>query len=270
MEIACPAWYPGVESLVEAISQLADQGATTVEICTHYPRFGIQYPTYFDNRNPFEITKLLSELSSYGVRVNSVHAPFGQKCDLSSPIDEIHERGVDSLLESIELANVTDARFVIVHASDTFSNGIERRMDRARGVLREMAAVAEESGVIIAIENLPPGYLGQSPGEITSLIDGIRSGCVGVCFDSGHANLSGKFSEYSLELLPLAVCMHIHDNDGVQDQHKFPGEGSIDWAWFGQARHDFASNASITLECAPPTGLIWGQAFQRFRNTLEN
>ena len=190
MEIVCPAWCPGAENLTDALKTLADQGVTAVELCTSYPRFGIHYPDYFDHRNAFEIDMMLAQLKSSGIRVNSVHAPFGVNCDISSPCDEVHERGVDALIESIELATVVDAKIIVMHASDALADGISKRLDRARGVLREVSVVAEESGVVLALENLPPGYLGHTPEEIMLLIEGARPGAVGVCFDSGHANLT--------------------------------------------------------------------------------
>lgn len=269
MEIVCPAWCPGAENLTDALKTLADQGVTAVELCTSYPRFGINYPDYFDHRNAFEIDMMLAQLKSSGIRVNSVHAPFGVNCDISSPCDEVHERGVDALIESIELATVVDAKIIVLHASDALADGISKRLDRARGVLREVSVVAEESGVVLALENLPPGYLGHTPEEIKLLIEGARPGAVGVCFDSGHANLTGRFTEFAEMLIPYAVEVHVHDNDGMRDQHKFPGEGTISWKAFAEIYHRRAEGPCIMLECIPPAGLIWGAAFRRFRNVLE-
>ena len=55
---------------------------------------------------------------------------------------------------------------------------------------------------------------------------------------SGHANLTGLCQSVELEQLRGRVrCLHIHDNDGVQDNHRIPFEcadraplgGAIDW-----------------------------------------
>lgn len=269
LEIVCPAWYPGADSLVDAIAVLADQGVTAVEVSTSYSRFGIQYPDYFDHRNAYELETLVTALRASGIRVNSIHAPFGPSVDISSPLDEVHERGVDSLIESIEFASVTGARLVVVHASDVLAGGVWKRMDRARGVLREMASVAEESGVIIALENLPPGYLGHTPEEILTLVEGTRSAAVRVCFDTGHANMSGCFAEFAEALLPYSAQAHLHDNDGSRDLHGFPGTGNIDWHAFAAICCRDDAEISMTLECPPPEGVTWGEAFRRFRELLD-
>lgn len=263
MEIVCPAWYAGAELLMQDIPTMADQGVTAIEI-------GVGAPEHYDHRNGCQIQKLLDTLGSSGVRVHSIHAPFGVNYDVSSPDDAVHERGVDALIDSIELASVMDADKVIVHASDTLNGDRPRRADRARGVLREMASVAAESGIVLALENLPPNYLGHTPEELLALLDGIDRSTIGVCFDSGHANLSGHFAEFASAMLPLAVTTHLHDNDGTSDQHLFPGSGSIDWRGFGSTYRILECKAVIMLECKPPADMLWSEAFQQLRYALED
>lgn len=244
--------------MIEAIPLLADQGVTAVEL-------SVEYQDYFDHRDGTELQRLVSTLAASGVRVHSIHSPCGRAFDISSPDDQTHERGVDGLIESIELASFLDARIVIAHASDTFSDNRSRRFDRARGVLREVAAVASETGIIIALENLTPGYLGHTPEELFALLDGIDRNSIAICFDSGHANMSGHFEEFAEALLPFAVETHLHDNDGTGDQHRFPGGGSIDWHMFANEYRECGCEASIMLECKPPENMDWCEAFQQFR-----
>lgn len=261
LEIICPAKFPGTQRAVEAIPILADQGVTAVEV-------SVEFNNYFDHHDPDEVHRLISVLSSSGVRVQSVHGAFGRSYDISSPDDQIHEQGVDGLIESIELASLLDAERVIVHASDFFENNRERRFDRAHGVLKELSAVASEAGIVIALENLIPKFLGYDPDELLALLEGIDPGAIGICFDTGHANLSGRFEEYAETLLPYAVEIHLHDNDGTQDQHKFPGNGTINWPRFAALLRESGSMASMMIECQPPEGIPWSKAFQMFRAQL--
>ena len=261
MEIVCPAWHPGAEKLIDAIPVLADQGVTAVEI-------GVDFPEYFDHRDAYEVQRLMSKLAECGVRAHSVHSAFGPSYDISSPDDEVHERGVEALIDSIELAGVLGAGTVIVHASDIVTDRRNRRLDRARGVLREVGVVAKESGVVIALENLPPDHLGHTPDDIEMLTEGTDGDSVAICFDSGHANLSGHFAEFADALLPHAITTHLHDNDGKEDQHRFPGEGTIDWPGFAAAYRASKCEASIMLECKPPEDVLWSEAFHRLRLAL--
>lgn len=242
---------------------LADQGVTAIEI-------SLKDTQYFDYRNAFELDKLLSKLQTSGIRAHSVHSPFGQGYDISSPNDELHERGVDALIDAIEIASVIGAGKVIVHASDKLNNGIARRLERARGVLREVVAIASESNVVLALENLPPNYLGHTSEELFSLVEDIDPSLIRFCFDAGHANLSGNFNELAEALLPYSIVTHLHDNDGLNDQHKFPGEGTINWKQFSSIYKKTRSSASIMLECVPPANIQWSEAFQRLRIAMGN
>jgi sugar phosphate isomerase/epimerase len=262
VELVCPAYLPETGKLVEALPLLADQGVTSVEL-------GLGYPDYFDHRDAVEMTAAVTVLAACGLRVHSVHAPCGQFCDLSSLDDGVHERGVDALIESIEIAGVLEARKIVVHGSYYVGDSRSRRMDRARGVLREMAVVARESGLTLALENLPSGCLGETAEELLTLIGDGAVGSLGVCFDTGHANLTGSFRETAQMLLPRSVTAHFNDNDGHSDQHGFPGAGTIDWRMLSSLFVSLGSKADIVLECLPPTGMLWSQAFQHMRGMLE-
>ena len=244
--------------MIEAIPGLSDQGVTAIE-------FG---PQCFEHGDASDMKSLLSRLSSYGIRVHSVHAPYGVSRDPSSPDDEVHERGVDAVIDSIELAGVVGAGTVVVHAGHVITNGRGRRLERARGVLREVKVIARESGVVLALENLPPDYLGHTPDEIFDLLEGTDSKYVAICFNSGNANLSGCFDEFAHALLPRAVIAHIHDNDAHEDQRRFPGEGTINWHRFAATYRESRCKAGIVLECPLPNGLAWSDAFQRLRRAL--
>ncbi len=261
LEIVCPARFPGASGMVEAVPLLANQGVTEIEI-------NLSDPVHIDPQDVDEVHKLMIALSVSGVRVHSVHAPFGPDFDISSLDDAVHETGVDKLIESIELANVLGAGNVILHASHKIVGSVNGRFERARGVLRELSLVARDTGLLLALENLPPGYVGHTPDEVFALLDGCEKTGVGVCFDTGHANLSGRFVEFARALLPRSVTVHVHDNDGTEDQHRFPGAGSIDWAAFGNDYRRCGCNASIMLECSPPQGTQWKEAFQQLRTAV--
>ena len=74
------------------------------------------------------------------------------------------------------------------------------------------------------------------------LIEGIRrikeaspyGDHVCVCVDTGHTNLATKMGYPSVgdvirQLGPLVKVLHLHDNNGLLDQHKMPLTGDLDW-----------------------------------------
>ena len=55
-----------------------------------------------------------------------------------------------------------------------------------------------------------------------------------VCVDTGHTNLAVAMGHPSVgdvirKLGSLVEVLHLHDNNGIKDQHKILGTGIIDW-----------------------------------------
>ena len=130
--------------------------------------------------------------------------------------------------------------------------------------IRELAG---KLGVTLCIENMTGKPYATHPSEAVygSTADDVlelaeRLDCM-VCWDFGHANLTGLCQSVELEKLRGRVrCLHIHDNDGVSDSHRIPFEcpentplgGAVDWedAAEGLRLCEFltTSNRCINLE----------------------
>ena len=130
--------------------------------------------------------------------------------------------------------------------------------------IRELAG---RLGITLCIENMTgkpyathpsEAVFGSTAADILELSERLE--CM-VCWDFGHANITGLCQSVELEKLRGRVrCLHIHDNDGVQDNHRIPFEcpestplgGCVDWedAAEGLRLCDFlaTSNRCINLE----------------------
>lgn len=87
-----------------------------------------------------------------------------------------------------------------------------------------------ENHVTLALENL---LLGEFSGAdaLCRLVDAFSSPCYAACFDTGHANLAGLNQGAAIKALGARlVALHVNDNDGRSDRHRFPFDGSVDWA----------------------------------------
>ena len=51
---------------------------------------------------------------------------------------------------------------------------------------------------------------------------------MGFCYDSGHANLHNNL-EKLMEFKDRLIVTHLHDNKGEDDEHQYPGWGTIKW-----------------------------------------
>ena len=95
---------------------------------------------------------------------------------------------------------------------------------------RRLARVAEDCGVVLAVENMGRGY-GSLASHLLRLVEEL-SPSVAVCVDTGHANIEayrGAVHKLVEEVGRAIAATHISDNDGSGDQHLFPGRGTIRW-----------------------------------------
>ncbi len=140
---------------------------------------------------------------------------------------------------------------------ETEAEAGEQNTLRAEAIA-ELAGVAEGLGVRIALEN---GMRSMGPdGEhawngtvagIRELIEQIGSPALGICLDTGHANLEGWDNAEAVRVAgDLLVALHIADNDGSGDQHLIPYcRGSkIDWVSVVAALKELGYANSFNLE----------------------
>jgi len=91
----------------------------------------------------------------------------------------------------------------------------------------------------------------------------VGSPAVGVCFDTGHANL------YSPPQRPCAagkhlVWIHAYDNRGQRDEHLMPGLGTVDWSQFRADLDAVGYSNPIMLECRPAEDMTVQGMIDRF------
>jgi sugar phosphate isomerase/epimerase len=78
--------------------------------------------------------------------------------------------------------------------------------------------------VNVAFENLRRlGYLKY----ILSHVDSPRAG---FCYDSGHHNCRTPNEDLLSQYGSRLMALHLHDNDGSDDQHRLPFDGTTDWS----------------------------------------
>ena len=89
--------------------------------------------------------------------------------------------------------------------------------------LREICDYAWELGVRIAFENT------KIKGYQEYVLAHIPNDNVGICLDSGHYH-AHFHDELDFHLFKDKIfCVHLHDNDGSDDQHLIPFDGTLDW-----------------------------------------
>src|SRR4029453_8720233 len=94
--------------------------------------------------------------------------------------------------------------------------------------LEELAPVAADAGVRLAVEVIPNTLSGASA-LVTLIEDELDLPSLSICMDVGHARLMGDVVDAIESCSGHIVTTHLHDNRGRTDDHLVPGQGIIDW-----------------------------------------
>ncbi|MBZ2170773.1 sugar phosphate isomerase/epimerase family protein [Nitratidesulfovibrio sp. SRB-5] len=165
----------------------------------------------------------------------------GLACAVHLPFFDLHPGSLnnailaasrDTLRRAAELAALYAPRHMVGHAAfDNSQHGgaFAAWLERACGT---WAAVLEVCAAPVHIENTHE----RDPEPVVALVDalagrfGVRAG---ICFDAGHwHSFAGGAQRRDLRrwldaFAPRLAHLHLHDNDGSDDQHLGLGTGSI-------------------------------------------
>lgn len=171
--------------------------------------------------------RIYKESLDAGIAVWSTHVPYAVENDISNPDDVRRRTAIARVKEYIDLAIVMRAKHVVLHASETIDERTrEVRVLKARQSLQELSRYMKGKGISLAIESLPPDFMGNSSPELLRLIEGIDN--VWICFDTNHL-VPERGEDFVRAVGNKIATVHISDFDGVQQKHWMPGRGVIDW-----------------------------------------
>jgi sugar phosphate isomerase/epimerase len=164
----------------------------------------------------------------------TVHAPYGD-LNLATLNDPIWRESIRQICSCIESASeITDR--VTIHPGYLSPLGKlmpEKVWNFQKEALRQIGKCAQEHSVLACLENMigVKEFLCRLPEELIGMTEGIEG--IGMTFDFGHANTMGKVADF-LAVVHKAHHIHIHDNNGMSDEHLALGEGTIPWANVGK------------------------------------
>ncbi len=198
------------------LREIAEAGFTHVHWCQHYG-------TDFLYTEP-EIQAIEDWLDRYGLKLLNLHASHGAEKNYGSVREYERLAGVELVKNRMEMTARLGADVIILHMP-TFpeprdlNEKVWAQMFRS---LDELEAPARRFGVRIAVENGNFDPIGR-------ILERYAPGFVGLCYDSGHGNVTGDGLERLEGMRDRLIAIHLHDNDGSGDQHRIPLEGTVDW-----------------------------------------
>ena len=228
-------WYNGIGNPDTALRNAAEAGFTHVHWCHHWSGDFLYGDSEMDH-----IANLLNE---YGLQVADVHGSEGREKFWYSPQEYARLAGVELVKNRIDFTARFGGDAVVMHAYPLPLEADKHELiwTQLRKTLDELQPYALSRNVKIAVENLidfrgvrfeniPLAEARDNRDLIADLFALYPPEFLGLCFDSGHANLGYDRMEQLENFLDRLIVLHLNDNDGNGDQHRNLFSKGVDWA----------------------------------------
>jgi sugar phosphate isomerase/epimerase len=232
--------------ILDVIYALADVGIPAVEIGTP--------PGHFDMWQRSQVQAVRQALIETGVRAVAIHAPFGGLLDLSDPNPHHRNAGIGAILTAARVLQELGGRIVVAHATDVTRQPGDAglRLQHACASLHALQGACREIDMTLAVESPLPHLIGGTVDEFQRFLHALGSDAQ-ICLDTGHLALGHQWEPFAALARGRLAHIHAHDNLGRFDDHKPPGEGTIDWTRIAETLREQRFSGWIMLELACPT-----------------
>ena len=235
--------------LEDTIRRAANIGYPGVEIWGGRPH------AYYKDMDKSAVLSVMRVIEETGVEISGfIPAQFGYPTNLCSPIINIRRDSVGYIKRSIDTSLALGCKKVSLCPGRTlYGQGYKQGMADLNASLTELVDYAISKDVLLLLE---PAHMLESD-LILTIEDGVRIieeqqfENMGIALDTGHCHVNKEVLVDTVDLLnQKQIPMHIHldDNNTMGDQHKIPGEGSIDFVPFLQALIKADYDGYLTVE----------------------
>ena len=231
------------------LDKLVSGGAQAIEI------FGARQHLDYANRKQ-HVREIADWFRTSGVPLHSVHAPLyadyewgragSPPINVASTDRAARIEAMDEIKRAIELAEQIPFRFLIQHIGVGNESFNERKFEAAMTSVEHLRAFAKPLGVKILLENIPNEL--STPERLVEFIQTTHFDDVGICFDTGHANMMSDVPTAFETVKKHVHSTHVHDNAKDRDSHLWPGDGNIDWKQTLELLNDAPHKPPLLLE----------------------
>jgi sugar phosphate isomerase/epimerase len=209
--------------IADALPPIAQAGFRAIEVSTA--------PQHLDLSRP-DPEALGRQIAEHGLRVHSLHAPFGVGVNFTSPDAGERQRALERLACAAETLERLGGGLYVIHPGGEDQRWIWERESRLALSVDGLTRVWEECharGLDFVVETPLPHLLGGQPDDLAWILDRIPTEGTGVCVDTSHTALGGFLFDVLDRFAGRIVHIQASDNRGVADDHLPPGAGNLDW-----------------------------------------
>jgi len=211
------------------LESLARSGAEAVEL------FAARQ--HFDYTSRSHVNEIAQWFRSSPVLPFSIHAPLYPDHDMGRDgapgVNVVHPEktrrieAMDEIKRSIEVAEQIPVKYIVIHLGERHDTWSPRTLEHSITALEHLRAFANPLGVKLNVENILNEV--TQPEHLMEILRMGHFSDIGVCLDTGHANIEGGVLPVLAELKTHIRSTHLHDNQGEKDEHLWPGDGTIQW-----------------------------------------
>ena len=235
--------------LEDTIRRAAKIGYPGVEIWGGRPH------AYYKDMDESAISSVKRVIEETGVEVSGfIPAQFGYPTNLCSPIDSIRKDSVEYIKRSVDTSLALGCKKVSLCPGRTlYGQGYKKGMEALNASLSDLVEYAIQKDALLLLE---PAHMLESD-LILTVEEGARvieeQGYenMGIALDTGHCHVNKEVlvdTVYLLKQKQIPMHIHLDDNNTTADQHKIPGEGTIDFVPFLQALIETGYEGYLTVE----------------------
>ncbi len=190
-----------------------------------------------------------------GIVFTQAHLPY---YDVFAENDEQKAKTLEELIrKSIIGCGMLGVKWAVTHPCTDYScSDVNVSKQRNLEYYMPHVELAKSVGVGIALENefeytkthFRRMYC-SSAYELRDLADAFNRDNVGICYDFGHANLTGATHRENLNVFANRLkAVHVQDNLGFTDSHFLPFVGNINWSQAMAGLSDIDYEGELTYE----------------------
>lgn len=188
------------------------------------------------------ISKNVKQAYALGLSIDALHLPYKGMVNTIWLGKELSDSYKALLVKGIEFAFNNGIEDVVMHITSTAcpppinTHGII--------FIKELLEKCEDMGINLCLENL------RRLDYLQFLYENCNSKHLAFCYDSGHANaFTHNLLDFPWEKFASKLrCVHLHDNNGIDDQHLLPFDGNIQWAEVANKINQFCTSKKVSLE----------------------
>jgi|LSQX01.2.fsa_nt_gb sugar phosphate isomerase/epimerase len=213
--------------------------------------------------------KELDIIKKNNLVITQAHAPF-PACILDKP--ETLDYMIEIFKRNIEYCDYAGCKHLVVHPMSLSPTNYENSYEEVQAIndklYESLIPTLLKTDVIVCTENMFTGQSGfcfhghsSDPREAAELIDKMNEKAgkevFGFCLDTGHANLTRWDFRHIVSILNKRIkCLHIHDNNGINDSHLAPFScGTVNWKGFCYALKSIGYDGDLSFETFNQTNI---------------